>query len=153
MNAKALSRWLLTCAAFAVSAVMLPSCSIEASAQPVLLRQDLIATWATKNGATLMFSAGQKFVANRLDLSAFGNQCRHVSGVGTWQFLNRHGSSGPSPGAYVKGNLIGLTFTRVVDSLCSGAEFTTWRPNSVVGLCLYVDPDSPCTGDLFTKQK
>lgn len=80
------------------------------------------------------------------------SDCSTVSGYGTWQFLNSQGYSGSSLGYYVKGSVIGLIFTSPANSKC-GDQFTTWKQGPEVGLCLYLDPDSPCTGSVYTKER
>jgi hypothetical protein len=120
-----------------------------------MTRSQVIATWKSTSGAVLTFFPDQHFIAKGLDLSAFGDGCRNISGRGTWQFLSPQGVSGPNLNSYSKGNVLGLIFTSGIRTLCSGSgpQFTTWEPDSTVGLCLYVDPDSPCTGELFAKER
>ena len=141
---------LLLCALAA--GVLLAACG-HGDTQPTLTKADLVGTWEGPDGATMKFLADQRLIVSGLDLAPyFGpHNCESVSGSGTWQFLSPQGDSGISPTAYSKGNLIGLNFNSPISSVCD-AEFTTWEINPPVGLCLDLDPDSPCTGNPLTKQ-
>ncbi len=134
-------------------AVVLPLAACgPATNQPVLTSTDLTATWATPSGATLTFFSNHQFAANGLNLAAyFGDSCRNVTGSGTWQFLSPQGHSGPGPTSYAKGNVVSLVFNSPVSPLCN-AEFTSWEIKQSAGLCLDLDPDTPCTGALFSKK-
>jgi hypothetical protein len=67
--------------------------------------------------------------------------------------LSPQENSGPSLTTYSRGNLVGLTFMNPAHGPCGLPQFTSWTSGGSVGLCLDIDPDSPCTGDLFLKKK
>jgi hypothetical protein len=100
----------------------------------------------------MRFFADHQFIASGLNLSADGgNTCSDVTGAGTWQFLSPQGVSGPTLTTYAKGSVVGLIFNSPVSSGCD-TEFSSFEINPPLGLCLDLDPDSPCTGEVFTKK-
>lgn len=130
----------------------LASCGAEVDVQPVITSSALAGTWTAAAGATMMFSSSGQFAGHRLSLMPDTSGCGNVSGNGTWQFLNSQGYSPQHGQYYAKGNVIGIVFSSPVNAQC-GYEFTTWTQGSRVGLCLYLDPDSPCTGEVFMKKQ
>jgi hypothetical protein len=143
------SKTVLLCSLAAL--VLLAGCG-GATNQPMLTSADLTATWASPSGATLTFFPNHQFAATGLNLAAyFGASCRNVTGSGSWQFLSPQGHSGPSPTSYAKGNVVSVAFDGPVSPLCD-TEFSSWEINKPTGLCLDLDPDTPCTGDLYSKK-
>ena len=146
--------WRLLCVLGAV--ILLAACGGTHS-QPVLNKSDLVGTWTSSKEGKVTFGSDYKFIATDLRIgSYFSNRCQLVSGSGTWQFLSPQGASGPSLTSYIRGNLISLNFdssTSVSAFTCTGGgiELTSWKTNSPAGLCLDLDPDSPCTGSLFVR--
>jgi hypothetical protein len=119
---------------------------------PVLTRAELVAKWVSPSGASMTFFADHQFTASGLNLSAEGgNACSDVTGTGTWQFLSPQGVSGHTLTRYAKGSVVQLGFNSPVPSGCD-AGFSSYEINPPVGLCLDLDPDSPCTGEVFTKK-
>jgi hypothetical protein len=140
------------CAAAAM--IMFAACSVPSGAQPVLSSADLAATWASPDGGSITFASDNRFKASGLRFDKFWAGCAgrgKISGPGTWQFLSAQGDSG----MYSKGSLIGLYFAAVAggsSSLClGGITLTSWNVDSAPGLCLQMDPDTPCAGYIFKK--
>lgn len=142
------------CAAAVVC--LLASCS-SAPSQPVLSRAEITGTWTSPADGSFTFFADHSFSARALNLSAFyGKGCSGISGTGTWDFLSPQGTGGPGPPFYSRGKLLSLFFATPVASGCgAGAlEVTSWSTSpGVNGLCMSFDPDSPCTGQVFTKDR
>lgn len=136
----------------AVAAMLLSSCG-RSDTQPVLTRADLAGEWSSSHDATMTFYSDHRLKVSGLNLSAYlgGRNCKDISGSGTWQFLNSQGDSGSSLGSYTSGNQIALNFASPISPACD-ASFTSWEVDPPVGLCLDLDPDSPCSGDIFTKR-
>lgn len=116
--------------------------------QPIMNSARLIGTWTSSDGATLTFRADQAVTVRNLRLPMVPG-CDHVLAAGTWQFLSLQGDS-PGPGqTYSKSNLISVDFSEQAVEVCS-SEFTTWK-DSPLTMCLDLDPDSPCSDPVFTK--
>ena len=141
----------LTVAAYVLAAVLMAAgCGGVIDSQPILTRAELVGTWAGPDGATMTFRDDHTVTVRHLDTTPLSN-CRNVSADGTWQFLSPDGVSGPGLTGYSKGDLVGVAFSAQPILACS-SEFTSWEINPPVGLCLDLDPDSPCTGPVLTKR-
>ncbi len=116
--------------------------------QPVIDSARLVGTWTSSDGATLTFRAGQTVTVRNLRLPTFPG-CGHVSATGTWQFLSLQGDSPGAGQAYSKSNLISVDFSEQALELCS-TVFTTWKDGPLT-MCQDLDPDSPCSDPVFTK--
>jgi hypothetical protein len=141
-------RWMVAlCAAPLV--LLLSACGPGVDVQPVIRAAQLIGRWRAPGGATMTFTPSHQFTGARLDLLPGVRACTGVSADGTWEFLNSHGDSGPSLSAYAQGQVIAVNLTNP-HATCD-PQFTTWQQGSGTGLCLDLDPDSPCTGAVFAK--
>ena len=120
--------------------------------QPVIRAGQLIGRWRAPGGATMTFTPSHQFTGARLDLFPGVRACIGVSADGTWQFLNSHGDSGPSLSSYAKGQVIAVNVANRRTAVCD-PQFTTWQQGSGTGLCLDLDPDNPCTGAVFAKDR
>ena len=130
---------------------ILASCG-RSNAQPVIASSDVIGIW-TSGGASLTFLANQDVSVRDLRLASFfGSSCQDLTGSGTWQFLSSTGDSGSSLSAIHKGSLISITLSDPNNMRCDGLEFTSWKLHGSQGLCLSLDPDTPCTGYVFNRQ-
>ena len=141
------ARWVLGMLCASVGAVCLTSCSTQ-TGQPSINVTALHGSWAGEEGV-LTFSADHTFMGRNLQLSPSSSLgCDNLSGTGTWQFLSSKGVSAPSLIAIRQGDLIGVDLNGL-----SGCNFqlTTWRPNNVITLCLFSDPDSPCSTPVFKR--
>ena len=144
----------------AMACVMLAAGCGRRDARPVLKAAALAGTWKSPNGGEIIFSGGgQRFSATNLRLDEYkagpgsNRECAHVSGSGTWQFIGPQGESGP----YLSGNLLNLSFNSVTNPAmlpCTTiVQFTSWEINPPLKLCFGLDPDSPCDGYIFTKER
>lgn len=123
----------------------------------------LAGTWISPEGSgAITFSADHSFEATRLNLNGlFGVTCLPAASTsGTWEFLSPDGDSAPNLTQYSSGNVIALTFagldsapTSACTSAWSQTQLTTWQINGPLGLCVDMDPDSPCTGEPWVWQK
>jgi hypothetical protein len=118
--------------------------------QPIVSSVRLVGTWTSSGGATLTFGADQSVIARRVDLSVGDSirGCSNLSATGTWQFDSLQGESGPTPRTYSKSNIIQVDFSGSADA-CD-TEFTTWKDHPLT-MCQDLDPDSPCSNPVFTK--
>lgn len=114
--------------------------------QPVINSAQLVGTWTGPDGAVMTFKVNQTVVVRHLSLVLRG--CTNVSGGGTWQFDSLQGDSGLTSYTYSKSNIIEVDFFS--PSACN-SQFTTWKDNPLT-MCLDIDPDSPCSHPVFTKQ-
>jgi hypothetical protein len=136
---------------------------VQTSMQPDITVSQLAGTWTSPEGSgAITFHADHSFAATRLDLNGlFGQTCQPAaSASGTWEFLSPDGDSTPNPEQYSSGYVIGLTFAgfnRTPTSSCASiwslTQLTTWQINGPLGLCVDMDPDSPCIGEPWVWQK
>lgn len=99
----------------------------------------------------MVFHKDYTFNAVAMETDPVLPKCTSVSGTGEWEFTNAHGNTPPPGVTYKSGNQIFLAFDGQNDT-CN-AELTTWEINPPVGLCLDLDPDSPCTGTPWTMDR
>ena len=121
--------------------------------QPILDVTDIPGTWVSGDGASITFTGAGVFTAAKFDFRKAISACGVLSGTGTWQLHNPSDDYPPSP-AGSPTNLVDLTFTSVSPpGSCSGGiiEMTSWY-TSKPGLCVQIDPDTPCDGYVFTKR-
>jgi len=132
----------------------------QSASQPTLTSADLSTTWRSSDGGSITFAEDHQFSAIGLRLDKFWTGCSgfgEMSVSGTWKFLNSNGDSGPGLTGYPSGSLMSLDFSKASDSPslgCTGGgiDLTSWNVNSVAGLCLQMDPDTPCDGYIFVRQ-
>jgi hypothetical protein len=95
------------------------------------------------------------FRAAELRLARFWAGCtksQEISASGTWQFLSPEGATSQGfGGAYLKGSLVYLTFNNSPTECLGGIGLTSWNVGGASGLCLQMDPDTPCDGYIFDK--
>jgi hypothetical protein len=113
---------------------------------PALFPPGLQGRWVSGDGASITFKTTGTFTATRVDFGkALPRSCGVVSGAGTWQL-----------GSGAQANIVTLYFTRMPTSPdCTGAEFltmTSWDTGSARGLCVQLDPDTPCNEYIFTER-
>jgi hypothetical protein len=98
----------------------------------------------------MTFLANRSFAGHNLNLNAaFGSGCPSVSGTGTWEFESPKGATGSSLKSYKRGKLISVAFQGHFRS-CN-FQLTSWEIDPPVGLCIFSDPDSPCSSPVFTR--
>src|SRR5260370_10579155 len=140
-----------------IGLTMLAACSVGevADPQPILRKADVVGSWSSPKGGEITFSGDQQFTATDLRLRPYyGAGCQDLSVAGTWQFIGPQGDSGRSLTAYTSGNFISLNFVAPGRGPCAiGIELASWEVNPPLGLCLNLDPDSPCAGYVFVKSK
>lgn len=114
-------------------------------------------TWVSPDGGSIAFSTSHAFTAEGLRLGEFWTGCpksARISVSGTWEFLNSQGDSNGFTG-FPTGNLLYLTFNSQVHGSPSeclgGISLTSWDTSQTPGLCLQMDPDTPCDGYVFDK--
>lgn len=142
-----LLRTLLLAVVMVLTSFGLTSCGGESSSQPALGSSELQGTWTGPLGS-ITFNTDRTFDGH--DLKLINSGCSSTSGTGTWQFLSPAGVSSLSPTLYKSGKLIGVDFAGPRSS-CN-FQLTTWEIDPPVGLCLYADPDSPCTSSPFRRK-
>jgi hypothetical protein len=135
---------------------------VQTPMQPDITVSQLVGTWISSEGSgAITFRADGSFTATRLDLNGlFGQTCRPAaSASGTWEFLSPDGDS-PTLTEYSSGYVISLAFaglnstsTQACALVWSLTELTTWQINGPLGLCVDMDPDSPCVGEPWVWQK
>jgi hypothetical protein len=148
MTPAAIMSWVRETALVAGCILLMSGCAASPTAQPVLKVVDVVGMWSNHKGSTITFQADGRFSSVAMDLGWAPAGCRNVSGPGNWDFLSPEGDS-PSGDPYTSGNQIELSFDGQNDS-CD-ASLTSWEISPPVGLCLDLDPDSPCTGIPWTK--
>ena len=117
--------------------------------QPIINSVRLVGTWTSSAGATLTFRADQTVTVRNLTLPMIPG-CDHVSAAGIWQFANLQGDS-PAPGhTYSKSNIIIVYLSEPPAFEVCSPELTTWKDTPLT-MCLDLDPDSPCSNPVFTK--
>jgi hypothetical protein len=133
-------------------------------AQPDITVSQLAGTWVSPEGSgTVTFGADHEFAATRLNLNGLsGSACQPAtSASGTWGFESPNGDAISSDlTAYSSGNVVFLVFAGLASapySTCTGEwgtiELSTWQINGPLGLCVDLDPDSPCAGEPWVWQK
>lgn len=127
---------------------LLVGCSATAT-QSVLSKAQVVGTWSNGHGSTISFYPNHQFAVVHMNTGDSRQGCGNVSGSGTWVFFGPQGDALPSDTEYSRGNEIALFFGS--GSPC-GADLTSWKTNSL-GLCLDIDPDYPCTGTPWEKEK
>lgn len=148
------------CAATLAALALLAGCATQSAAQPFLSTAGLVATWTSHSGGSVTFASDHRFTASDLQPGKFWGECARSSEFsvsGTWQFVNADGQSGPSMTGYQKGSLIYLAFDPgsggpSAQCVAGGITLTSWNVGSAQGLCMQVDPDTPCDGYIFSKQ-
>lgn len=146
--------------AAAAALALLTGCGTQPAAQPVLSTAGLVATWTSHSGGSVTFAGDHRFAASDLRPGKFWGGCAgsgKFSVSGTWQFLNADGQSSPSLTGYQKGSLIYLAFDPgsggpSAQCAAGGLTLTSWNVGSAHGLCMRVDPDTPCDGYIFDRQ-
>lgn len=135
---------------------LLPSACVNfgsVAQQPGLDAAELHGTWLSSDGSSITFTGVNSFAAARIDYGRYVSpSCGLVSGSGTWEFINSDGQSVTSTAADT--NLIGLFFATVSPAGSCGPtlQLASWDAGSDPGLCLQIDPDTPCTGYVFDKR-
>jgi hypothetical protein len=135
-----------------------------APAQPDITVSQLAGTWLSPEGSGgFTFYANHTYAATRVDLSGlFGVKCQPAaSASGTWGFESPDGDAMSTDlTAYSSGNVVFLTVTSPTSapiSTCTGSldsiQLATWQINGPLGLCVDMDPDSPCAGEPWVWQK
>lgn len=78
--------------------------------------------------------------------------CGLLSGAGTWQFVDSDRQTATSSAAGA--NMVALFFSKVSPpGRCGGVlQLTSWDTGSAPGLCVQQDPDTPCSGYVFSKR-
>lgn len=133
--------------------LVLASCSGRAGTQPIITRAEVIGTWNGPNGAVMTFMANQTVTVRRLNLGWNPTaNCTNISAIGTWQFDSLQGASGNSRLAFSKSDILQIDFQAQPIEICS-SQFTTWELNGPLGLCLYLDPDSPCASGYVLRKR
>jgi len=132
--------------------MLLASCGSPGNPQPKITTAELSGAWNGSGGSVLTFNEDHSFSTQNLDLGLglpASEGCGNITDTGEWEFLSVPGVSGPTPTTYDEGNLVALAFPDRFDGCDS--EFTTWQVNGPLGLCLSLDPDSPCAGHVLVK--
>jgi hypothetical protein len=121
--------------------------------QPDLSATDLPGTWVSGDGASVTFTGDNTFTAIKFDYRKAIPSCGVLSGLGTWRLHNPSDDYPPAP-AGTPTNLVDVTFTSVSPpGSCRGIlEMISWDTGSTPGLCVQMDPDTPCDGYVFTKR-
>jgi hypothetical protein len=146
-------------AACAAAVTVLAACTTQSGSQPVMGPADLVAVWTSPDGGSMSFTGDHRFTVTGLRIGQFWNACARgsrLSASGTWQFLNSQGDSGPGLNGYQQGSMVDLSFTGATGAPavgCTGGflRFTSWNVGSAPGLCLQMDPDTPCDGYVFNR--
>ena len=152
-------RWVLAVAC-AAAVTLLAACSTTAGAQPVMNPSDLVATWTSPDGGSMSFTGDHRFTVSGLRIGKFWNACAsgtRLTASGTWQFLNSQGDSGSGLNGLQKGSMVDLSFAGATGNPavnCTGGflRFTSWDVGAARGLCLQLDPDTPCAGYIFNRR-
>lgn len=132
--------------AVAVAGLTISACGRNQTSQPTLNSSEVVGTWTGPLG-TMIFHADRTFEGQELKLN---KGCSGISGAATWQFLSSAGVSSSNPTFYKKGDLIAVDFIGA-NSACS-FQLTSWEIKPPVGLCLDLDPDSPCSSSPFRRE-
>jgi hypothetical protein len=147
--------------------VLAAGCAVVAGAQepaqPDLTVSQLAGAWVSPEGSgTITFYADHSFAAARLNLNGlWGQACQPTtSASGTWGFESPDGDAVSSdPTEYSSGNAVFLVFAGSASapySTCASKwgsiQLTTWQVNGPLGLCVEMDPDSPCFGEPWVWQ-
>jgi hypothetical protein len=147
--------------------VLAAGCAAVAGAlappQPDLSASQLAGSWVSPEGSgTITFYDDYTFTATRLDLNGLlGVRCRPAaSASGTWVFESPDGSAEQDRPQYPSGNVVFLTVASIASApsstctgLLNGIQLSTWQINGPLGLCVDLDPDSPCAGEPWVWQK
>jgi len=132
-----------------ITGLVVGACGSDQSSEPTLSAADVVGTWSGSEG-TMTFLANRTFESHDLNLNAaFGSGCPRVSGTGTWQFEGDEGT-GSNSRSYKRGHLIFVAFGGSLTS-CN-FQLTSWEVDPPVALCIFSDPDSPCSSPVFTLQ-
>ena len=125
--------------------------------QPSLVAADLPGTWVSGDGASITFASDGVVSATKFDfykvIPEAISACGVLSGTGRWQLENPSAGYPPAP-AGSPTNLVDLTFTSLLPQGPCTMEIiamTSWDTGSKPGLCVQMDPDTPCDGYVFTK--
>lgn len=136
---------------------LLTGCVVSIAQQPNLVATDLPGTWVSSDGASITFTGDGTVTATKFDfykvIPKAISACGVLSGTGRWQ-LHDPSTDYPAAPAGSPTNLVDLTFTSLSPpSTCTdeAIEMTSWDTGSKPGLCVQVDPDTPCNGYVFTK--
>jgi hypothetical protein len=147
--------------------VLAAGCAVVAGAlrpaQPDLTVSQLAGAWVSPEGSgTITFYADHTFAAARLNLNGLsGLACQTTtSASGTWGFESPDGDAVSSDlTEYSSGNVVFLVFAGSASapySACTSKwgsiQLTTWQVNGPLGLCVEMDPDSPCFGEPWVWQ-
>jgi hypothetical protein len=122
--------------------------------QPSLDTASLLGTWVSSDGASITFSGADSFAATRFNYANVIPTCGVMSGTGTYQFIGPDGRSVASsgPGTTMIGLFLDDDASTTGQCTSAAFELTAWDVGSKAGLCVQVDPDTPCDGYIFTKQ-
>jgi hypothetical protein len=107
----------------------------------------------SSDGSSITFTGAGSFTAARIDYGKYVvPTCGLLSGAGTWQFVDPDGQTATSSAAGA--NMVALFFSKVSPlGRCGGAlQLTSWDTGSAPGLCVQEDPDTPCSGYVFSKR-